>query len=286
MMPSRMPASAGLPIRWRKRWCRSPPVRTPRRSTRSPRAAAQSPGLASGPNRLSLPRGSIRQCASARERWNIRVPAQPQAAANSTAAAGEASATNIATITGPRMKIISITTDSSEYAVASRSIVLELFLKKVRMQTVMGGKQAPVVAASAKAIHNGADEVSATTSARQRGGKRECAGEQHGTRAIAVDQPAKQRRHRGQAGDVAGRDQAATPEGAAGVLGQHQDRKAGDADWQAAEYGRHDGGAQRRLGQQVRSNAQARSRGAGLSPHVEVGVLLRCSNTLSCGGST
>ena len=39
---------------------------------------------------------------------------QPQAAANNTAAAGDASATKIATSTGPRMKISSISTDSNE----------------------------------------------------------------------------------------------------------------------------------------------------------------------------
>src|SRR5512134_515670 len=107
----------------------------------------------------------MRQCARTRERWNIKVPAQPQAAANSTAAAGDASATNTATITGPRMKIISMTTDSSEYAVVRSRSSLSCCLKKVRMQTVIGGKQAPVAAASANATHSGADEVSATTSA-------------------------------------------------------------------------------------------------------------------------
>jgi hypothetical protein len=107
----------------------------------------------------------MRQCASARERWNIKVPAQPQAAAKSTAAAGDASATNTATITGPRMKISSMTTDSSEYAVASSMSSLSCCLKNVRMHTVIGGKQAPVVAASANAAQSGADEVSATTSA-------------------------------------------------------------------------------------------------------------------------
>ena len=63
------------------------------------------------------------------------------------------------------MKIISMTTDSSEYAVVRSRSSLSCCLKKVRMQTVMGGKQAPVVAARTNATQSGVDEVSATTSA-------------------------------------------------------------------------------------------------------------------------
>jgi hypothetical protein len=54
------------------------------------------------------------------ERRKSSVPMQPVAAAKSTAAAGDAVATNSATSIGPTMKMSSISTDSSEYAVARR----------------------------------------------------------------------------------------------------------------------------------------------------------------------
>src|SRR6185295_12993477 len=132
------------------------------------------PGSASGPNRLACPhespavlggvRSMIVQRRNASESRNSRVPAHPQAAAKSTAAAGEASATKIATSTGPRMKISSMRTDSSEYAVASASS-FRRSLKKVRMHTVMGGNEAPAAAASAKASQSGTGTDNAATSA-------------------------------------------------------------------------------------------------------------------------
>src|SRR5712691_2546188 len=105
----------------------------------------------------------MRHCLSADERWNSSVPAQPQAAANSTAAAGEASATKQATSTGPRMKISSISTDSSEYAVDSNASSFKRCLKKVRMHTVMGGKHAPAAVASVRANQRGAGADKAAT---------------------------------------------------------------------------------------------------------------------------
>ena len=69
------------------------------------------------------------------------------------------------------MKISSINTDSSEYAVASSASSFRRCLKKVRMHTVIGGKHAPAVAASVNASHSGAGLESATTSATSAEGK-------------------------------------------------------------------------------------------------------------------
>ena len=74
----------------------------------------------------------------------------PEPAAKSTAAAGEAAATNKATSIGPTMKMSSIRTDSSEYAVVRRVSSLSRCLKYVRMQTVIGGKVAPAAAAKSR----------------------------------------------------------------------------------------------------------------------------------------
>src|SRR5258706_16251749 len=134
-------------------------------------SSGRKPGSASGPNTLAPLRGSMRHCLSALERWNNSVPAQPQAAANSTAAAGEGSATKKATSTGPRIKISSISTDSSEYAVDSRASPVRRGLKNVRMHTVMGGKHAPAVAANVKAIQRGAGAERAATSPASADGK-------------------------------------------------------------------------------------------------------------------
>src|SRR5262245_3767267 len=92
----------------------------------------------------------MRQARNGGERKNNTVPIAPVAAANSTAAAGEAVATNSATIIGPTMKISSISTDSSEYAVPRRVSSARRRLKYARMQTVIGGNAAPAAAADAR----------------------------------------------------------------------------------------------------------------------------------------
>jgi hypothetical protein len=61
----------------------------------------------------------MRQARSGGERRKSSVPIEPVAAAKTTAAAGDATATKSATIIGPTMKMSSIRTDSSEYAVPS-----------------------------------------------------------------------------------------------------------------------------------------------------------------------
>src|SRR5690349_9044291 len=105
----------------------------------------------------------MRQSRNALERWKSNGPMHPQAAANNTAAAGDASATKNATSIGPRMKIISMTTDSSEYAADSIASSFRRCLKKVRMHTVIGGKKAPEAKAAANAGHSGTGCPSAAT---------------------------------------------------------------------------------------------------------------------------
>jgi len=77
------------------------------------------PGCPSGPRTRAALRGSIRQDRNGGARRKSSVPTHPEAAAKSTAAAGDAVATKSATSIGPTMKMSSMSTDSSEYAVAS-----------------------------------------------------------------------------------------------------------------------------------------------------------------------
>ena len=110
--------------------------------------------------------------------------------------AGDAKATNSATSIGPTMKIISISTDSSEYAAASRASSREPALevgahadrdrRKARARR-RGERRAPRDAARSC---NGGDQRD------QRGGKEHAAGDQDPARPVAVDQRARGRARR------------------------------------------------------------------------------------------
>src|ERR1043166_5469513 len=126
------------------------------------------PGRPSGPRTLAVARGSIFQDRSGGERRKRSVPMHPEAAAKSTAVAGEAAATKSATSIGPTIKISSINTDSSEYAVASKASSFSRCLKYVRMHTVIGGNVAPAAAAKIR-IRAGGDRVSTPLTSAENG---------------------------------------------------------------------------------------------------------------------
>src|SRR4051812_12114473 len=120
---------------------------------------------ASGPSRVPWVRASIRHSRSARERRNRNTPAKPHAAANQIANRAEAAATNNATSSGPAMNIVSIKTESSEYAVASAGSSPKRWRRKVRTHTVIGGKHAPAAAAHSAMLSEDAPAETAATSA-------------------------------------------------------------------------------------------------------------------------
>src|SRR6476660_2950011 len=125
---------------------------------------------ASGPSNVAWVHGSMRHCRSAEERRKRNTPTSALPAANQTAAVAEANATNSATSSGPTMNIVSISTESSEYAVESDASSFTRWRRYVRMQTVIGGKLAPANAAQAKIATLGArSETAASRAARDAG---------------------------------------------------------------------------------------------------------------------
>src|SRR5437764_13076616 len=96
---------------------------------------------------------------------------KPQAAAHATAMVGDATATSSATSIGPAMNITSISTESTEYAVASAASSAKRWRRNVRMQTVIGGNVAPAAAAHASTSGAAAPTSTAALSAAREAGK-------------------------------------------------------------------------------------------------------------------
>src|SRR6185436_936862 len=99
-----------------------------------------------------------------------KTPMSALPAANHTAALAEANATNSATSSGPTINIVSISTESSEYAVDSDASVTRC-RRYVRIQTVIGGKLAPAKPAHAKIATLGARSETAASKAARDAGK-------------------------------------------------------------------------------------------------------------------
>jgi len=117
-------------------------------------------------------RASMRHSRNAPERKKRNTPLKPHAAANQIATLAEATATNNETSIGPAMNIVSISTESSEYAVVSKGSSPKRWRKNVRTQTVIGGKLAPAAAAQSATVSEEAPFHTAATSAMSHAGKR------------------------------------------------------------------------------------------------------------------
>src|SRR5581483_1272138 len=125
----------------------------------------------SGPRSVRAVRRSIRHSCSAADCRKSCTPTKAHAAAHATAMVADATATSSATNIGPAMNITSISTESTEYAVESAASSTKRCRRKVRMQTVIGGKVAPAAAAHVKTSDSDACSTTAAISATNDVGK-------------------------------------------------------------------------------------------------------------------